>query len=440
MATYAADQAAALDYTPTYASNPNTGYVEGGSQPLTQASAPTSGLQYVGSQLQYVSPSGQILPPSAAPSNAAPATTTPTPSTTPPVTTPVTPPPPAGGGTTVSLAKGTIVGQPQTIKNADGTVTTVVTMADGNGGFTSSQTTSGTPTTTPSSADESALGAITDVLDQAGLSSVATTAWDQLNKGIPGSQIISDIRSGNPLYGNAYAQRFPGMAALAAKGQAITEADYISKEAADTQLLNQYLGPQAATAFANTAYLGTLIGNNVNSADLQSRLVAAQNSVASLDSNITQYAKDTYGLDSGHLAAWALDPNQSLQVIQQQSQAMQIGGAALQQGFKGGLGVNGELSQTQAQNLANANVTQAQAQAGFNNIGQEGQFSTQLPGDIANALTNQQLINAQFKTNASDVIAFNRLQQQKVNEFNEGGAIASSATGVTGIGASNLTA
>jgi len=346
----------------------------------------------------------------------------------------------SGGGTNSPLAKGTIVGQPQTIKNADGTITTIVTMADGNGGFTTSQTVSGTPNKTPSAADESALGAITDVLDQAGLSSVATTAWDQLNNGVPASQIISDIRSGNPLYGNAYAQRFPGMAALAAKGQAITEADYISKEAADTQLLNQYLGPQAATAFANTAYLGTLIGNNVNSADLQSRLVAAQNSVSSLDPNITQYAKDTYGLDSGHLAAWALDPNQSLQVIQQQSQAMQIGGAALQQGFKGGLGVNGELSQTQAQNLANANVTQAQAQAGFNNIGQEGQFSTQLPGDIANALTNQQLINAQFKTNASDVIAFNRLQQQKVNEFNEGGAIASGATGVTGIGASNLTA
>jgi len=335
------------------------------------------------------------------------------------------------------LAKGTVVGTPQVIKNADGTITTVTTVADGNGGFTSSQTTSGTPTFTPSASDESAIGAITDVLGSAGLGSVAQTAWAQLNSGVPASQIISDIRSGNPIYGNAYAQRFPGMAALAAKGQAINEGTYISLEKSYTEVLKSAGIPSGT--FDTTAYMGNLIANNINPTDLQSRVTAAQNSVLSLDPNIRQYALDTYGLDSGHLAAWALDPSQALPKIQQQAQAMQIGGAALQQGFNGA-GANGELTTAQAEALANQGISQSQAQAGFSNLAQETQFETQLPGDVATALSNQQLINSQFKSNGSDVLAFQHLQQQKVNEFNQGGAIAADSSGVKGIGASNLTA
>lgn len=392
----------------------------------------SSGVQYVGSQLQYVSPTGQILPVSAAPTTPTGSGTPTTPPTTPPISPAIPPANPVN-----PLAKGTVVGTPQVIKNADGTITTVSTVADGNGGFTSSQTTSGTPTFTPSASDESAIGAIADVLGSAGLGSVAQTAWAQLNSGVPASQIISDIRSGNPIYGNAYAQRFPGMAALAAKGQAISEGTYISLEKSYTEVLKSAGIPSGT--FDTTAYMGNLIANNINPTDLQSRVTAAQNSVLSLDPNIRQYALDTYGLDSGHLAAWALDPSQALPKIQQQAQAMQIGGAALQQGFKGA-GANGELTIAQSEALANQGISQSQAQAGFSNLAQETQFETQLPGDVATALSNQQLINSQFKSNGSDVLAFQHLQQQKVNEFNQGGAIAADSSGIKGIGASNLTA
>jgi hypothetical protein len=392
----------------------------------------SSGVQYVGSQLQYVSPTGQILPVSAAPTTPTGSGTTTTPPVNPPINPPIPPVNPVN-----PLAKGTVVGTPQVIKNADGTITTVTTVADGNGGFTSSQTTSGTPTFTPSASDESAIGAITDVLGSAGLGSVAQTAWAQLNSGVPASQIISDIRSGNPIYGNAYAQRFPGMAALAAKGQAINEGTYINLEKSYTEVLKSAGIPSGT--FDTTAYMGNLIANNINPTDLQARVTAAQNSVLSLDPNIRQYALDTYGLDSGHLAAWALDPSQALPKIQQQAQAMQIGGAALQQGFKGA-GANGELTTAQAEALANQGISQSQAQAGFSNLAQETQFETQLPGDVATALSNQQLINSQFKSNGSDVLAFQHLQQQKVNEFNQGGAIAADSGGIKGIGASNLTA
>ena len=438
------------------------------------------GIQYVGSSLQYVSPTGQILPVSAAPSTPSGSSTTTlaqlaanqaaitalatqgaaqaktqlagaladqasqiasntalakTLGATVDATGNITPP--AGGYTAsglVTSGSGTPPTPPtvqNSFQNPDGTITIVY--SDG--------TTSiiGTPTPKgPSTADQSALGAITDILGQAGLGSLVTAAWGQLNAGVPASQIISDIRSGtNPIYGDAYAKRFPGMAALAAKGQAINEGTYINLENSYIQELKSSGIPSGT--FDTTAYLGSLIANNINPQDFQNRLNAAQNSVLSLDPNIKQYALDTYGLDAGHLAAWALDPSQALPKIQQQAQAMQIGGAALQQGFKG-VGANGELTTTQAETLANQGISQAQAQAGFNNLAQETQFETQLPGDVATALTNQQLINSQFKSNGADQLAFQRLQQQKVNEFNAGGAIQADQSGVKGIGASNLTA
>ena len=284
-----------------------------------------------------------------------------------------------------------------------------------------------------SAADTSAIGSISDILTQAGLASLAKDAYAKLNAGVPSSQIINDIRNSPE-----YAKRFPGMAALASRGDRITEADYISREQSDIEKLKQYGIPSGV--FDTTDYLGKLIGNNVTSVDLEKRLMAAQNSVMSLDPSVTQYAKDVYGLDAGHLAAWALDPTMSLPVIQQQAQAMQIGGAAFKAGFTGGLGVNGNLSTTQAENLANANISQAQAQAGFNTLGQEGQFAQALPGDTSGNVTNQQLINAQFGLNAQDTLAVKKVQQARINEFNAGGAVASSASGITGLGAGNATA
>ena len=57
--------------------------------PVPAAPAQQAGVQYVGSQLQYVSPTGQILPVSAAPGASGTNTTS---STTPPPPPPVIPP------------------------------------------------------------------------------------------------------------------------------------------------------------------------------------------------------------------------------------------------------------------------------------------------------------------------------------------------------------
>ena len=295
-----------------------------------------------------------------------------------------------------------------------------------------------TPTITPGGGgNSSALQIITDALTGAGLGSLAANAWTMWNKGYDINAIMDDPTNGIRASA-AYKTVFPAMAKLNAMGEGITEGEYLAKVKADKEILKQFNVPSGI--FDTPDYLGSLMLNHVNTVDLTNRLQAAQDSVLSLDPSILKYGKDSYGLDTGNLIAWALDPTKATPIIVQQAKAMQIGGAALQSGFAGGMGTNGELLASQAEALANQGVTQAQALQGFTQLGQMSQYGQMLPGDVSGALTGQQMVNAEFNANANDVMALNKVKATRVNEFNAGGALAANAGGVGGIGAANLQA
>jgi len=307
----------------------------------------------------------------------------------------------------------------------------------GTGTVAATGTGTGTKTVNPggsANANPGALQIVTDALKAAGLASLSAKAWSMWNQGYDFNAILDDPTNGIRASAD-YKKVFPAMAALNDKGQGISEGTYLQKEQADLELMKQYGIPSGI--FDTKEYLGSLLTNNVNQTDLEKRLMAVQDM---LDPNVSKYAQDTFGLDDGHLKAYLLDPKLAGPVVLKKAQAMQIGGAAYQQKFLGGLGPNGELSQAQAEALANANVTQAGAQTGFANIGQQSQFAQALPGDTSGSVSNQQLINAQFNLNPNDIIATRKVQQGRINEFNAGGAIAGNANGLSGIGTSNATA
>ena len=308
----------------------------------------------------------------------------------------------------------------------------------GGGGGQPLVTTTTAPIVTPGGGgNPSALQIITDALTGAGLGSLAANAWAMWNKGYDINAIMDDPTNGIRASA-AYKTVFPAMAKLNAMGEGITEGQYLAKVQADKEILKQFNVPSGI--FDTPDYLGSLMLNHVNTVDLTNRLQAAQDSVLSLDPSILKYGKDSYGLDTGNLIAWALDPTKATPIIVQQAKAMQIGGAALQSGFAGGMGTNGELLASQAEALANQGVTQAQALQGFTQLGQMSQYGQMLPGDVSGALTGQQMVNAEFNANANDVMALNKVKATRVNEFNAGGALAANAGGVGGIGAANLQA
>ena len=276
-------------------------------------------------------------------------------------------------------------------------------------------------------ANTSALQIITDALKQAGLPSLAANAWTMWNKGFDFNAIMDDPVNGIRASAD-YKKVFPAMATLNAMGEGITEGQYLDKVAADKEILAKYNLPPGI--FDTPDYLGSLMINHVNTVNLEKRLIAIQDSVLSLDPNVVKYAKDVFGLDAGHLMAWAADPKLALPVIQQQAEAMKIGGAA----FAAGLAAQ-DITRTEAESLAAAGVTQQQAQQGFTNIAQMGQYKQALPGaNPAETLTNEELINAQFATSPDAIMKLNKAKQSKLSEFAQGGQFAATQAGVVGLG------
>ena len=262
---------------------------------------------------------------------------------------------------------------------------------------------------------------INDLLSSWGLQDLASTVWAKFKGNEPAGAITDFIRS-TP----KYAQRFPGMAALNKQGRAITEANYIGKETTDIELMRNYLGT-SASQYTDNATLGNLIANNVSSSELQSRLQAAHDSVLSADPATVQFLKDNYGLSTGDIAAYFLNPDKALTDIQNRANAGQLGGQSVETGF----GLNAK----QADTLANSGVQAGAASRNtFAQLGQEGEFMQNLPGDgETGSVTKDQLLNASFLGNATDTQATNAVAAKRKAIFQEGGQYAAGNAGISGL-------
>jgi hypothetical protein len=313
-------------------------------------------------------------------------------------------PAPDGSGVTKTVVS--------VIKNADGTITSYYN--DGSSVVSGSATPA-----SPTGVTQSAKDIVNGYLREAGLASLSDETWRQWNAGTSAEQIMDYVRT-TP----EYATRFPAMAALRTAGRSITEAQYVAKEQADIDMMTTYGIP--ADIATNRNLLGSLISNNVNQVTLQQRLMAGQDSILSQDKNVLDYAKQTFGLTSGDLVAFVLNPDISLPVLQQKAKAIQIGGAAFQE--------KQAVDAQQAMALAAAGITGAQAQQGFGKIAQQGQFQQVLPGDISGNLTNEELINAQFNMDPVALAKLKKVAATRANEFQGGGQFTASATGASGIG------
>jgi hypothetical protein len=268
----------------------------------------------------------------------------------------------------------------------------------------------------------SALTDIQTVMNGVGLAGLATKAYQDWKNGVPVSEIMDTIQRSPD-----YAQRFPGMADLAKRGQRISEANYIAKETQDSEIMKQFGLPQGL--FDDRVTLGKLIAGQVSSTELQARVQAAHDSVLSADPAITQYLKDNYGLSQGDLTAFWLNPELALADIERRSNAGMLGGIGRETGF-------GNLTTSQAETLANQGVTDTQARAKFGQLGQMGQLQQNLPGSETGSVNQQQLLDAGFSGDANAQQAVNRVMGSRKAIFDEGGGFAGNNAGISGLGTS----
>lgn len=271
------------------------------------------------------------------------------------------------------------------------------------------------------SADQQSANAIVqDALTTYGLGSLAAWAWDKILHGEQATTILTiDIPQRQE-----FKDRFPGMAAAAAAGQAINPGDYVTKEKQDTELIRA--AGLDVTKYASREALGNLIGNQVSTTELQNRLNLVSSAVQQTSPEARQYLNDNFGINQGNLMDYFLNPSQALPDLQLKAQAAQVGGAAQQSGF-------GYLDVAHALRLAGEGVTTAAAQAGFSKIAGSQQLTQNL-GDGTGSVSNEDLMGAQFDQNAQAQLKAQQVVAQRVAKFQTGGGFAAGQAGVSGLG------
>lgn len=157
--------------------------------------------------------------------------------------------------------------------------------------------------------------------------SVGQHAWNLFLSGMPVEQIMLEIRNTGE-----YKQRFGGMASLQSKGRAISESEYISMESQYAAVLHA-AGLPAGFYDAPDDFAGW-IGNDVSPAEIQRRAELANKQAYQAPKETRDELRRLYGIDEGGIAAFFLDPNRAISLLEKQSRTADVSGFAMRAGLR----------------------------------------------------------------------------------------------------------
>ena len=129
-----------------------------------------------------------------------------------------------------------------------------------------------------------------------------------------------------------YAKRLPGNVARQKAGlPPLSEQEYIAQESAYRSYLKYYDLPKGfydeASDFANW------IANDVSPEEIKERASMASTLAINADPNLKQALKQYYGITDGDIAAYFLDSKRTVDVLERQVRASQIGAEAIRSGL-----------------------------------------------------------------------------------------------------------
>ena len=219
---------------------------------------------------------------------------------------------------------------------------------------------------------------------QAQLSQIASWATGQITgQGQPNGLPVPEAQVAlNFAQTPMFQQRFPGMAALEKQGLSITPAAYVAAESG-------YMAAATAAGLPSgtitPAEAGVLIGNNVSQTEFNQRIsdAAVDAGTAAASNPDVVKALQAQGIGPGDLTSFFLNPEYTVNQINQKTQAGQIGGAAMAAGFNP-LAASTALGLAQEAGNPAGNLSQSQLNQQF------AQESTLLHLSDQNASANAQ--------------------------------------------------
>jgi hypothetical protein len=136
----------------------------------------------------------------------------------------------------------------------------------------------------------------------------------------------------------SYKDRFPGMEALRAAGQAVNEATYISMEKGYLQTLQAY--GLDTKVLGSRKQLGTYVANLVSPREFEERVNLAATRVKDNADVISQFKVYYPEVDNSALTAYLLNPTVGMDIIKKQVRLAEIGAAAMDVGFATGVSLS----------------------------------------------------------------------------------------------------
>lgn len=262
--------------------------------------------------------------------------------------------------------------------------------------------------------------AIYSALKMYGLESLANNILGYIQEGFSADTIMLQLQGTTE-----WKQRFVGNEIRRQQGLAVlTPAEYLATEAAYNQLYRSYGIPKGF--YDSTADLGTLIGKNVSPSELQSRLdMRAQVVTSGAMTGVLSYMEGHFNITPGTLTAYFIDPQRALPLLQKQVSAATIGAAAR---TAAGL----DLATENALRLAERDVTEPEALAGFADVFARRYLTRQLPGQRGETISNEDLISATFEGDQAAREKVARITGARQAEFG-GGSYATTREGITGL-------
>lgn len=198
--------------------------------------------------------------------------------------------------------------------------------------------------------------ALNSLFSQYGLGSLAGKIYDFVKNGY-GADTISILLQDTP----EYKKRFAANAARTTAGMSVlSPAEYISVENSYRQIMRQSGLPEGF--YDTNDDFTSFIAGDMSPTELQGRVDLATQATT-LANPAFKAALQQMGLSQGELAAYFLDQDRALPILQKSAATAAIGAEALQRGLA--------FDQANAQDLATMGVSREQAAQGYAKIADE---------------------------------------------------------------------
>jgi hypothetical protein len=165
-----------------------------------------------------------------------------------------------------------------------------------------------------------------------------------------------------------------------------------------------------------------LIANDVSPEELQGRIDQGYQAVKNASPTVIAEFKRLYGVNEGDLAAYFIDPQRARPTFDRYEAQRQAQAAAVSSQAQIQAGI--ALTAQESESLVRSGITEAQSQAGFEQISAQQELFNPLQGE--QAISQEQQIAGTFGTNAQARQAIATRKRSRQAAFETGGGFATS--------------